>query len=66
MGRWFEFFNRQNKRILKISYDPDDAYFKVNLREGERVVGTQAHKEGNYYWSLQLIIMDPQWSMALI
>ena len=55
----FEFYNSLfDKLILQIGID-GDAYFKVNLRKGDRVVGIQAHKAYNAYYNLRLVIMGP-------
>ncbi len=65
----FKFDQNNNLPTLKIG---DDAYYRnyqqmdfrhaiswVNIREGDRVVGIQAHKNGNSYHNLQLVIMKP-------
>ena len=54
----FEFYNSQKKSILKIGSD-GSALWTVNLRQGERVVGYQAHRDDVRYSYLQLIIIGP-------
>ena len=55
----FEFYNAQNQSILKVGEMGEDR-FKVNLKEGDRVVGIKAHKRGDEYINLQLIMLGPQ------
>ncbi len=59
---------------LGISHYPDESragritfnsrnlfsYKHYDFRKGERVVGIQAHKDGNLFYNLQLIIMGPK------
>jgi hypothetical protein len=42
----FEFYNAQNQSILKVGYK-GSYRFKVNLKEGDRVVGIQAWKNSD-------------------
>ena len=60
--RGLEFYYSQSKKILKVDNGGFSGLgnFKVNLREGDRVVGIQAHKAGNEFSNLQFVIMGPQ------
>ena len=57
----FEFYNSEEKLIQIIGYNNEQRtkFYKINLRQNERVVGIQANKSGAHYENLQLIIMGP-------
>ncbi len=54
----FEFFDLDNKSVLKLGRD-GDACFLVKLRKGDRVVGIEAHRDDTRFHNFRFVIMGP-------